>query len=385
MDYDRKSTVSSFYGGRKSSIDALNQDSAQPGAAHRGRDDGSSFFSPERPSMDPLNSQRGASAGYNRGSFFHPGREEPLKGGRDEEKDVGGETEAWDVYADFNNAGPRYSSAYGLGQTQSGYTQLPPTPSLPKDESLDQEGKVEMITVPAMGPEWAKDEMRQMTKAGKRERKQESRKEFWKSWSRGERGLCGRYFTRKVLVFFLFGLCAVIGIILAFTIPRVPAFAFNAGTPLVAATGDWSTAVPTIFSRAPANFSFPAFASLQADTNANYIPVRFKHMKASVYDLDTNRLVGIGDIGAFTLPAKEFPKLQLPLNFTYIISNDSDTTWNNWYNACKNKGLYADGKRTPVKFRLVLDMSILGLPSSHSTSAQISDADCPIELPMNSV
>ena len=68
--------------------------------------------------MDHLNAGR-FSAGYNRSSFFHVGREEPLKGGRDEEKDP--QEDAWDVYADFNNVGPRYSSAFGMGQPSVGY------------------------------------------------------------------------------------------------------------------------------------------------------------------------------------------------------------------------------------------------------------------------
>ena len=112
MDSDRKSNVSSFYKGRKSSLDALNADFPphQPGGA-RVRDDASSFFNPERPSIDALNAPRTSSAGYNQNSFFHAGREEPLKGGIDEEADIG-KDDAWDVYADFNNAGPRYSEAY---------------------------------------------------------------------------------------------------------------------------------------------------------------------------------------------------------------------------------------------------------------------------------
>lgn len=104
MDTDRKSTVSSFYGGRKSSMDALNQDfppNHRP-AERPGRDDASSFFTPE---LNRLGGRQ-ASGGYN-SSTFYPGREEPLKGGRDEEEEV------WDVYADFNNAGPRYSTAFG--------------------------------------------------------------------------------------------------------------------------------------------------------------------------------------------------------------------------------------------------------------------------------
>ena len=64
-----------------------------------------------------------------------------------------------------------------------------------------------MVTVPAMGAEWSKDELKNMTKAGRKEKKAESRKEFWTAWRRDQRGLCGKWFTRRVLVFFLFGLC----------------------------------------------------------------------------------------------------------------------------------------------------------------------------------
>ncbi|KAG6883710.1 hypothetical protein C0992_008035 [Termitomyces sp. T32_za158] len=122
MDYDRKSNVSSFYGGRKGSLDALNADFPVT-TAGRSRDDASSFYNPEqvpRNSLDPVNGPRTSTAGYNRGSFFHAGREEPLKGGSDEEEEAGhrvGEA-IWDVYADFNNTGPRYSSAFG--QTEKG-------------------------------------------------------------------------------------------------------------------------------------------------------------------------------------------------------------------------------------------------------------------------
>lgn len=36
-----------------------------------------------------------------------------------------------------------------------------------------------------------------------------------------------------------------------------------------------------------------------------------------------------------------------------------------------------------LKFRLVLDMGIQGLIGSHASSAQVSDASCPVELPVN--
>lgn len=81
-------------------MDALNADYATPSQPYggRARDDASSFFG-----GPPT-----GTAGYNRNSFFHTGREEPLKGG-DEEQAGGG----FDIYADFNNAGPRYSTGLG--------------------------------------------------------------------------------------------------------------------------------------------------------------------------------------------------------------------------------------------------------------------------------
>ena len=111
MDPDRKSNVSSYYGGRQSG-DALNNYSAQ-----RGRYDSASSYHNQdadqpRRSTELLNGGT-KSAGYNQNSFFDAGRTEPLKGGYDEEDPLGGKGEGrWDVFADFNNAGPRYSEAF---------------------------------------------------------------------------------------------------------------------------------------------------------------------------------------------------------------------------------------------------------------------------------
>lgn len=123
MEYDRKSAVSSFYGARRS-IDALNDVPVQAspsnnlprGAARPRAESQSSFYADRqsRTSQDLLNTQ---SAGYNASSFFAAGRQEPLKGGRDEEEEAGN-PESWDVFADFNNAGPRYSTTFGVGQRQ---------------------------------------------------------------------------------------------------------------------------------------------------------------------------------------------------------------------------------------------------------------------------
>ncbi|KAJ4482507.1 hypothetical protein J3R30DRAFT_3369414 [Lentinula aciculospora] len=396
MDSDRKSTVSSFYGGRRGSQDALNNDfpsSSGPSYSNyapqvRGRDDASSFFDPERTSRNLDGAGRASTAGYNRGSFFLAGREEPVKGGHDEEE-AGGNGGAWDIYADFNNEGPRYSSAFGSSSTAadaySQYCFVRYHPLVQKEDAASTIGPVEMVTVPAMGPEWQRDELRNMTKAGKRENKSESRRQAWKEWNRGQRGICGKWFTRRMLVIFLFVLCCCIGIILAFTIPRVPSFAFNTSTPLANATGDWKDAISTVFSRSPTNFSFPAFADLQVNTESNFLPLTFNHLRATIYDLDTGIQVGSGDLGHRTFPAKALSSFQLPLNFTYSAVNTSDTTWTNWYDACRNAIDDVGGVRPGKSFCLItpLDMDILGLTSNPSTQAQVSNADCPVELAEN--
>ncbi|OCH87333.1 hypothetical protein OBBRIDRAFT_796310 [Obba rivulosa] len=384
MDYDRRSAVSSFYGGRKNSLDALNADFTSPpvglrGGPERGRVD--SFYDTGRVPRTSADAHRGASsAGYNRTSFFNTGREEPLKGGHDEENIPAKPDEVWDVYADFNNAGPRYSAAFG--RSDSGYRQVPsPTPVLKAEEG----GNVEMVTVPALGSEWRKEELYGEMKKDRKEAAREARARKWKEWKRGERGMCGRYFTRKFTVWFVFILCVVLGITLAFVIPRVPSFELNSETPLVSATGSFNASIPVEFNRFPANFSFPATAALQADTTSSYLPVDIKNIQASVFDLQTSRQVAIGNSGHLNLPAKGFPLVNIPLNFSYVGSNDSDQTWVNWYNACRNKANYASGSRPPIQFRLILSMDILGLIGSHSTSTTVNDAPCPIELPLNSV
>jgi hypothetical protein len=134
MEYDRKSAVSSFYGDRRSSVDALNRDytAAAPTTAadpRSRRDSSSSFFNPAaatanlpRGATEPVRVQ---SAGYNRMSYFDAGREEPVKGGYDEVAQAEQPNEGgWDVYADFNNAGPRYSHAFGLGDDEPTYVEI---------------------------------------------------------------------------------------------------------------------------------------------------------------------------------------------------------------------------------------------------------------------
>lgn len=117
-----------------------------------------------------------------------------------------------------------------------------------------------------------------------------------------------------------------VALVVGITLPRVPAFSFNEATPIAPATGSWNESIPTYINVAPANFSFPAYASLQLDTTKNYLPLKFKYLRATIYDLNTLRQIATGDLGRKTFPAKTFPEIMLPLNFTYLASNSSDQT-----------------------------------------------------------
>ena len=77
-----------------------------------------------------------------------------------------------------------------------------------QDDAVSATGThVEMVTVPALGPEWKASELHEMSRSGKKERNTEARNQKWKDWKRGNRGLCGRWFTWRFTVFFVFGLC----------------------------------------------------------------------------------------------------------------------------------------------------------------------------------
>jgi hypothetical protein len=297
---------------------------------------------------------------------------------------LGGKNEgSWDVFADFNNAGPRYSQAFVDPEPK--YKPLTrPNFKPAHDDSASATGtQVEMVTVPVLGPEWKASELHEMGQGAKKERNAEARSKKFKEWRRGQRGLCGRWFTCRFTVFFVFGLCVIAGILLTIFIPRVPSFTIDENSPLSPATGNFNSSIPTRFMTSPANFSFPAYADLQVDTGSNFIPLKITHLNALIFDLDSNYKVGSGDVYGLSVPAKRFVNLQMPVNFSYVAENSSDITWANWDNACKNPGQYADGQRPGLRFRLVLEMFIAGLIGSRSTSMQVTNAPCPVELPLN--
>ena len=117
-----------------------------------------------------------------------------------------------------------------------------------------------------------------------------------------------------------------IGVILAFVIPRVPDLSINGSPPLTSATGWFNQSITAQFSRAPANFTFAANVHLQVDTNSNFLPLVFKKLDARVYDLNSFRVVGVGHMNRTKFPAKHYTNIQMPLNFSYVATNDSDLT-----------------------------------------------------------
>ncbi|KZT39912.1 hypothetical protein SISSUDRAFT_984096 [Sistotremastrum suecicum HHB10207 ss-3] len=393
MDSDRRSAVPSFYGGRPSNVnsDARRSTYETPPLLHERNDSSASYHNPQaRPSLD----RPSLSAGYNRNSFIAPAREEPVKLGHDEEEFVGGQgqEDPWDVYADFNNQGPRYSGAAfaNFANQDSGYRKLPPSNSSIKRETTDggsvAGGNVELVTVPALGPEWNLEEMREMKKSARQQDRRDARARNFKAWWRDQRGCCGGWATRKAVVFFCFGLCVIIGIALAVCIPRVPSFSFQANQPIQPPQNvSGVTNPPNEFSRAPTNFSFPAEIVLEMNTHSNVLPLHFTHLRASIYDLNTLQKVADGDWGNHVVPAKKFFPFTIPVLFNYTAINDTDLTWLDFYNACRNSNQYVNGTRPGVNLKLILDMNIVGLIKTQGSSAQLENVACPFELPTNSV
>lgn len=327
-----------------------------------------------------------AGAGYNPSSFLFPGREAPVKGLNDDrpvidEKDFNPHEEGWDVYSDFNNAGPRYSMAFPspLSADSNGYQQLPAGAAKAVSPADSTTGPVELVTVPALGAEWGKDELRAMTKSGKREEKREKWASRWRSLRREEHGFLGTGLSRSKFVFILFGICAAIGITLAFTIPRAPGILINAGTPL-------SGGKNIVFSRAPTNFTFDVNLNLQIDTHSTFVPIRFSSFDAILFDLNTGVNIGTGHVSGKTFPANKFVDYSFPVTFNYTAVNQSDITWNDIYNACRNPATEPGGKpRPPISLHVEFFMSIIGLVSKSSTSLVVTSAPCPFQLSVDSV
>ncbi|KAF9516349.1 hypothetical protein BS47DRAFT_1381074 [Hydnum rufescens UP504] len=330
------------------------------------------------------NAQRGSST-FPRDQNGAPSHEDAYA---DEKREpVKGDEEAWDVYADFNNSGPRYSGAVNLATdptvtgpgTRDGYRAL-----ITSDESKsgvgDSSEPVELVTVPAFGPEWTKGELRAMTKKGRAEEKALHRDAKWKEWKNDNRGLFGKkWLTRKAIVWTLFVLIILMAVGLAICLPRVPSFAFNPTAPISTPT---NTSNPVVTRGPTANFTFDAVLDLEMSTGGNIIPLHMNNIHANVFIVDTNKLVAQGNTGSFNRKGGTTRRLDIPVLVNYVAPNDTDTTWNLLYSACKSS---TTSSRPGLNILIVLDMSIRGLIGTAHTSTSISNLPCPITLPSSSV
>ena len=52
----------------------------------------------------------------------------------------------------------------------------------------------------------------------------------------------------------------------------------------------------------------------------------------------------------------------------------------NWYDACRNSALNANGTRPGLNFRVQLEMHIAGLIGGRQATTQITNVECPVEL-----
>ncbi|KAG8885375.1 hypothetical protein FRB98_001829 [Tulasnella sp. 332] len=386
-DFDGRSAVSSFYGGQSVMNDPPTYASRGNGGPGR-RDSQSTFFgrngedyNPQQPQYEsyPLRDHNAEYAGH---STYPPPPDaiEPVKGGYDDDPGDVGKGAGWDIYADFNNNGPRYSNVpfAGTMKGNDGYRPLKAPDSISSKRkgpasSSTYEPQVELVTVPAMGAEWSAQELADMKKSTKREQAAEERKRVLREFARDQRGLCGvPFLTRTRLVYMLFFTIIALGLLLYFLIPRAPSFGFAYSQPLVGNGG------PTpYFNRVPANFSFTA------DTHSSYIPIHFRNISASLYAIETSKLVATGSWGPQSMKPKAYVPLLLNMTFEYDAVNTSDVTWNLYYNACRNVINYPNATRPGLNVRLILEMDIVGLIGTQGTSTLINDVPCPIMLPTN--
>ncbi|KAK4688985.1 hypothetical protein P7C73_g1123, partial [Tremellales sp. Uapishka_1] len=277
----------------------------------------SQSFSQPRRSHSP--SPYGAYSDPQPADFYEPG----------EERD-----EPFDVRADFDGDGPRWSEVYGSGAGNerererervrgdgSSYrpisNHVAPAGLAKKDIASGEE----LVSVPVLGPDLA--------------------------------------------------------LVLFFVLPRAPSFSFYDQTPF---TVDNST---VSFSRTPANYSFTGNMNLLADATNSYLPVHFSSLEATLYDLTTSKAIATGNYGNHFVKKAQNVPVVIPIEFSYAAPNSSDTTWLDMYNACEH--IYQGTTRPSLGFRVIVKMSIIGLVTHPESSAIIDGVTCPFERASNSV
>ena len=75
-----------------------------------------------------------------------------------------------------------------------------------------------------------------------------------------------------------------------------------------------------------ANFTFAALLDLEMNTGGNIIPLHMNNIHASVYIVDTNKLIAQGNTGSFNRKGGATQRLDVPILINYVAPNDTDTT-----------------------------------------------------------
>lgn len=233
---------------------------------------------------------------------------------------------------------------------------------------------IELVTVPALGTEYTKEELKGMTSASRRSRKRSSRSHSWRMWVSGQDHLCG-WLSPRVAVFAAFFVLAGLAVLLYFVIPRVPTFAILAAAPVTAVPNGASMNIH----RSPSNFSMDMDMNLRADNKASWVSISLTSMQMEVTDLTTSKLVGKGTLPSLHLPGRKQTMFKFPVHYSYVSLNTTgDQTWQDFYTAC---GPTIQGTTRPtLNLALKISMKISGLVGTKLTYTQIGNVVCPFTL-----
>lgn len=241
-------------------------------------------------------------------------------------------------------------------------------------QHADSTTGIELITVPALGNEYTKEELREMTRGSKRRKKRSQRKKRCQLWVSGQDHLWG-WLSPRVAVFIVFFILVALGVMLYFVIPRVPTFAVLSTNPVVAIPNGASMQV----NHAPTNFSMDMGFNLRANNRGSWIQTHAQDLKMEVTDLNTYKVVGKGQMDGINFKGRRNTLFQFPVHFSYVSLNASgDQTWQDFYTGC---GPNFPGQTRPsLNLGVKLSMRIRGLLGRKETYTQLGNVGCPFTL-----
>ncbi|SPO27744.1 uncharacterized protein UTRI_04216_B [Ustilago trichophora] len=280
---------------------------------------------------------------------------------------------------DVRNADPRRSiiqSNHNAANRHSQFSSAAPNNAISGmgPQHADSTTGIELITVPALGNEYTKEELRDMTRNAKRRKKRSHRKKRCQLWVSGQDHLWG-WLSPRVAVFLAFFVMVALGVLLFFVIPRVPTFAILSTNPVTAIPNGASMKI----NRSPTNFSMDMGFNLRANNRNGWIPSHATDLTLEVTDLNTYLKVGSGSLDSLSFKGRANTLFQVPVHFSYVSLNASgDQTWQDFYQACG--AVYAGQTRPTLNLALKLSMKITGLIGRKETNTQLGNVVCPFTL-----